>query len=112
MLDNENASNLASNSSMAAHRERSLLDLEEEVQVTAHLTADLASNDLQDCREEEVYGDRDHCEEVVFGDTGDSNRRPNRPWPRFEYFYEEEDLNPIQKPQDRRDEEPVGPPDM
>lgn len=78
---------------MASRRERFLLDSEEEVEVTPPLIVDLARNDLRDLHEEEVYGDRDRREEVIF-DIGDLNCRSNLPWPRFEYYEEEEYLNP------------------
>ena len=61
--------------------------VKKEVEVTLPLTANLACNDLRDGHEEEVYGDCDHCEEVVF-DIGDSNHIPNRPWARFEDYEE------------------------
>ena len=53
------------------------------------MTTNLARNDLRNRHEKEVYGDTDRREEVVF-DIGDSNRKSNHPWPRFEN-YEEKD---------------------
>ena len=93
---------------MATRKEISLLDSKEEVEVMPPLTTNLAHIDLRDCCEEEVYGDGNGREEVVF-DIGDSNRKPHHPWPRFEYYEEEDDLNPRWRLLFKRDEELVEP---
>ena len=61
---------------MATPRERSLSDSEEGEEVTVPLSRDFARKDLWH-----------RHEEVVHGDIGDSNQRPNSPWPRFVYSY-------------------------